>query len=120
MNAQTNKTKIYYDAECKMCQLSADMVGNSSQGAAYEMINVHTAELPPDFDRTKMLEEIYITQPDGTVYKNADAILEIMKSYWYLRPLVFIGKLPGCIHVLRYFYGVLARNRYKILGEVKK
>jgi predicted DCC family thiol-disulfide oxidoreductase YuxK len=113
MNESTGKTKVYYDAECKVCQISADLVGNSSEASTYEMINVHTAELPDGFDRSKMLEEIYVTTPDGTIYKNADAILQIAAGYWYLRPLVWIGRLPGCIHLLRFLYGILSRNRHR-------
>ncbi len=112
MTEQT-KTKVYYDAECAVCQVSADMLNGTNASDNFELINVHTAELPEGFDRSKMLEEIYLATPDGKVHKNADAILVILHSYWYLRPLVWIGRLPGFVHILRYLYGLLARNRYR-------
>lgn len=108
-----SQAKVYYDAQCKICQISADALHNTSSSASFELLDVHTAELPPGLDRENMLKEIYVAMPDGTMYKNADAILVILSTYWYLRPLVWIGRLPGCIHILRFLYGVVARNRYR-------
>ena len=116
--SSTAKSKIYYDAECKVCQVSADMLKGTHASDAFELIDVNTAQLPEGFDRASMLKEIYIQSPDGATHTNADAILVILHQYWYLRPLVWIGRLPGCIHILRYLYGVVARNRYRF-GKAK-
>ncbi|MFM2414349.1 MAG: hypothetical protein RI911_42 [Candidatus Parcubacteria bacterium] len=113
MAEEKEKAKVYYDAECKICQLSADMLTGTKEGENFELLNVHTAQLPAEADRGKMLSEIYVSLPDGTTVKNADAILHILSAYWYMRPLVWIGRLPGCIHILRFLYGILARNRYR-------
>lgn len=114
----SEKMKVYYDAECAICQISADVLNDTKSGSSFELMNVHTADLPEGLDRSKMLDEIYITLPDGKTVKNADAILVILHTYWYLRPFVWIGRLPGVIHVLRYLYGVLARHRYKISKHI--
>jgi predicted DCC family thiol-disulfide oxidoreductase YuxK len=114
------KTKVYYDAECKVCEISADFLSGSAVSEKYELINVHTATLPEGFDRTKMLDEIYIQAPDGTVLKNADAILKILEAYWYWRPFIWIARLPGFIHVFRFLYGVLSRNRHKLNSILPK
>ena len=112
MSEVQQKGKVYYDAECKMCQISADILSDSRASEMYELINVHTALLPIGMTREDMLEEIYVTLPDGTTYTNADAILHLMMAYWYLKPLAYIGRLPGVIHILRVLYRFIARNRY--------
>ncbi len=112
MESGEQKAKVYYDAECKMCQISADMLSNSPAAHSYELLNVHTAELPLGLTREQMLEEIYVTLPDGTTYTSADAVLHLLSTYWYMKPFVYIGRLPGCINVLRVLYRYVARNRY--------
>lgn len=112
MSEVPQKGRVYYDAECSMCQISADILSNSRASETYELINVHTATLPAGMTKERMLEEIYVTLPDGTTYTNADAVLHLMTTYWYLRPLVYIGRLPGIVHILRVLYRFVARNRY--------
>jgi predicted DCC family thiol-disulfide oxidoreductase YuxK len=112
MESGEQKAKVYYDAACTMCQVSADILSNSPAAHSYELLDVHTAELPPGLTREQMLEEIYVTLPNGTTYTNADAVLHLLNAYWYMRPFVYIGRLPGCIHILRALYRCVARNRY--------
>ncbi len=119
MDSSQTKTKVYYDAECRLCQISASFLEPEAAAHTYELINVHTAELPSGMSRERMLEEIYVTLPDGTTYTNADAILHLLNAYWYMKPLVYIGRLPGCIHLLRGLYRFVAHNRY-IFGQSTK
>ena len=112
MTHAEQKTKVYYDAECKMCQVSADLIDDQSRTGTFELINAHTAEPPAGLTREHMLEEIYVVLPDNTRYHGADAVLYLMNAYWYLKPVVFIGRLPGIIHCLRVLYRFIARNRY--------
>lgn len=109
-----NKQTIYYDGSCPLCTVFADTVASSSKKDSVVLKDITKDPLPEGFSSEAVQREIHVVGKDGVLYKNADAILEVLSQYPLWRPLVWLGRLPGIRTMLPYGYNALARNRHAI------
>ncbi len=105
---------IYYDGSCPLCTVFADTVATSSKSESVVLKDITKDPLPADFSPDAVQKEIHVVGKNGVVYKNADAILEVLSQYPLWRPIVWLGRLPGIRALLPYGYNALARNRHAI------
>lgn len=105
---------IYYDGSCPLCTVFADTVASSSKKGGVILKDITKVPLPADFSLEAVQKEIHVVGKKGVVYKNADAILEVLSQYPLWRPIVWLGRLPGIRALLPYGYNALARNRHAI------
>ena len=100
---------IYYDGSCKACQVFAD-----STSAHTVPLDVEQGHLPDGVTREQAMTEMYAVDANGQTHVGADAILHVLNLYWYWRPIVWLARLPGLIHVVRAGYRVLAKHRHTL------
>lgn len=105
---------VAYDAECRLCVRLARMVEARLRRHGCELLPLQT---PWVMERLGLrhgdpLEEMKLLAPDGTVAGGADAVLELARFIWWLRPLKWLAWLPRGKRVLVAGYRWIARNRY--------
>lgn len=61
--------------------------------------------------REQLLREIRFLLSDGQQFGGADACLALAREIWWARPLVWLARIPGMIHVLRSGYRQMAIHR---------
>lgn len=117
---EENKAKatVYYDGTCPMCVAFMEKIDDSSRQEDFDLLDMHTAELPSHLTKAAIDKEIYVIGKDGTIHKNADAILEIVGQYPRYRFLVAVGRLPVIRTVLSVGYSIVAANRHRLFGKV--
>lgn len=110
---------VYYDGSCPMCTAFVQRVDSSAPPAHFDLRNIHDAELPPALDFAAVNQEIHVIR-DGHVYRNADAILEILAQYPRWRLLAHLGRLPGIKRLLPVGYNFVAAHRHWLFGPAAR
>ncbi len=57
------------------------------------------------------IEELCVIRADSSVVRGADAVLEIAKQFWWLRPFALIGRIPSVHRLLVKSYRSFAQRR---------
>jgi predicted DCC family thiol-disulfide oxidoreductase YuxK len=101
----TDKTGglIYYDATCSFCSGWAGALEHLLARWDFTFAPLETAS-----------DEMVVEFFDGRRYGGADAILAIVSSVWWLRPLTLPAKLPGVMPLLRMMYRFIAARRHSL------
>lgn len=113
------KIEVYYDGKCPMCTIFADNLNSSSKSAVFDLNNIHENTLA-GVTLEALSKEIYVKDFDGTLYKNADAILKVIGTFPKWRWVEKIGRLPLINGALRIGYNLVAQNRYYIFGGMAR
>jgi predicted DCC family thiol-disulfide oxidoreductase YuxK len=109
---------IYYDGSCPMCTAAIDTVARSSKHDEFTLHDITTEAMPATISRAEVEKEIYVRGTDGTLHRNADAIMYILAQYPRWRWVARIGLLPGVSNVLRVGYNIIARRRHFLFGPM--
>ncbi len=112
-------TSVYYDGSCPMCTAFVGATAAKDE-TLFALHDVIIDSLPADFTREAVLKEMHVVGADGTVYTNAEAILQILDTVQYWRRITWIGRLPVVRNVLPVGYGIVARNRHFIFGPASR
>jgi predicted DCC family thiol-disulfide oxidoreductase YuxK len=117
VNAEITENKlngwVLYDADCRLCTSMARRFRHLLAGRRLKLLPLQTpwvkARLAlPD---SQLLEEMRLMRPDGKYTGGADAVLEIIRYFWWAWPLWQIGRIPVVTRILRAVYRWIAHNR---------
>lgn len=111
MDQGNSKKKVLYDGSCPMCTVFADSVSKSSKANKFEFINIHGDQDISKYKDLPLATEIHIINSDGSIIRNAKAILTILASYKYLGWVASVGDLPIIRTILVFIYNRVANNR---------
>jgi predicted DCC family thiol-disulfide oxidoreductase YuxK len=104
---------LFFDSDCKFCtriaRWLAPILARRNFGVAPLQDPRVSALL--GLPRHELLREMRFLHCDGRHFGGADAVLELAKEIWWGRPLVWLGKLPGMMRVLRAGYHWVAARR---------
>lgn len=114
------KSKVYYDGTCPMCTVFVDTVDKSSKAKIFEMVDIHKGKLPEGKTFKEMTQEIYVKEDNGTLHRNADAILKIIGSFHGWQWVEKLGKLPVINWLLHVGYNIIAQNRHFLFGTASR
>jgi len=81
--------------------------------------NMHTAILPSNITVKDIDKEIYVTDSEGHVYKNVEAVAKIAEEHFKVKHLVFISRIPLLKQALSFGYRFVALNRHYFTGDIK-
>lgn len=109
------KIEVYYDGKCPMCTIFADNLNSSSKSEIFDLNDIHEKTLAGVTLET-LSKEIHVKDTDGTLYKNADAILKVIGTFPRWRFVEKIGHLPIINGILHIGYNIVAQNRYYLFG----
>ena len=120
MSNPASKLHVYYDGTCRVCSGFVDTVGASSRGGLFERHDASSETLPSQFSRDEAMHDIHVVDADGEIHRGANAIFRIMDEYTIWRPVALLGRLPGMSFIARVFYRLIAENRYRLFGKLKR
>ena len=115
-----NKKIVFFDGVCKFCNSTVDFIWNNNKKR-----NLYYASLQSDFSKDKLLNSgikdfdlktIYYS--DGKkVFEKSHAVFIILKSLDGVYPI--LGKIGLLLprYISDFFYDIIAKNRYKIMGK---
>ena len=120
MNTEITKIKnrkergrVFYDAECSLCLNMLRRFGGLFTRAGFqfvplqEAIDSGTYPVPAE----EFYREMKLLRADGTWLGGFDAWLELWSAVWWLRPLVWLFRLPGLHALGMWGYRKTAANR---------
>ena len=115
-----NKKIVFFDGVCNFCNSTVDFIWNNNKKR-----NLYYASLQSDFSKDKLLNSgikdfdlktIYYI--DGKkVFEKSHAVFIILKSLDGVYPI--LGKIGLLLprYISDFFYDIIAKNRYKIMGK---
>lgn len=107
--------KLFYDGGCNLCHVSQLRAERWARRAGQPLevdILLSDEALAKEYPQDAM-----VLEADGKVYIGADAWLKIMEvAPWYLRWMSWMRLTPPTRAAARFFYGIVARFRYKLFG----
>jgi len=110
---------VFYDGECGFCRASLRRFSGPFRRVGFkfvpyqEAVAADTHPLPPEeFER-----EMKLRRGDGRWFGGADAWLEMCARVGWLRPLGWLGGLPGIHQLLHWGYHRIAANRHCLGGR---
>lgn len=104
---------LFFDAQCDFCTRLARSVApilarrNISLAALQDARVGKLLGLPP----SELLREIRYVNSDASQFGGADAILAVAREIWWAAPIVWFGKIPGGMKILRAGYQWIASRR---------
>ena len=122
-STQAFPLQVFYDGACPLC---------SREVAHYRKKDIHNHIhwidiAAPGFDAgsygldpTRITQVMHARTPDGTLYTEVRAFLQIWNA---LPPTLFSTtirlflKIPGMLPLAGFFYRLFARNRYRLTGR---
>jgi predicted DCC family thiol-disulfide oxidoreductase YuxK/uncharacterized membrane protein YphA (DoxX/SURF4 family) len=116
----TGKKTIVYDGLCTMCKGVTAAIDNSSKSGQFKKTDLHARRLPAGITREAAEREIHVIAADGTVWRGAQGVLQILAEYPRLAWLVPIGRLPGVRQLLALLYRFVASRRHFIVGPAAR
>ena len=119
MNIPSGKKTIYYDGDCPFCVGIIQKIGNSDRKEIFEPRDITKNVLPHSITTVQAHKEIHLVDADGTVYKNAEAILKILEQYPKWKMLVTVGRLPLVKQILSIGYAFIAANRHCLFSQAE-
>ena len=112
---------ILYDGACEMCRTSVRAIEKFDTSGKLEPIDLHNPESRakfPSLEMKDLLEELHAVDDQGTVYRGARAINEILR----LQPgvkgwLAYAWYIPGYAWLADRQYKRIAASRYQRDGS---
>ncbi len=62
------------------------------------------------------LTQVWFVDENGRLTGGAEAVNEVMKYVWWLRPLAYLYHIPGLKQLQNHAYRWVADNRYRLPG----
>jgi predicted DCC family thiol-disulfide oxidoreductase YuxK len=104
---------LFFDNECGFCTRFARWLAPilARRGLATAPLQDPRVGALLGMRRDELLRELHFLLCDGRHYGGADAILAIAGEIWWARPLVWLAKVPGMLHMVHAGYHRLAAQR---------
>jgi predicted DCC family thiol-disulfide oxidoreductase YuxK len=108
---------ILYDGGCDMCRTSLQAIERFDSSGRIEPIDLHDPDARakfPSLDLKDLLEELHAVDDQGTVYRGARAINEILRRQPGLKGwLAYVWYIPGYAWLAEWQYKRIAASRYQ-------
>ena len=107
---------ILYDGGCEMCRTSVAAIERFDSSGKIELLDLHDPEIRanfPSFEMKDLLEELHAVDDQGTVYRGARAINEILRRQPGIKGwLAYAWYIPGYAWLADRQYKRIAASRY--------
>ncbi len=111
---------MLYDGNCRMCRQQAEWVAMYDEQRQIELLDANSTaarERFPQISHEEAMGQLHVVGPDGTIYRGAEAVRELLLRLPALRGLGELMSLPGALTVAEPIYNFIARNRYLFGGN---
>ena len=118
------QSRLVYDGNCQFCRHSVQLIKVMDLFATLKLVNFQEAALHPEgkdegmrvihpqLTYQKAMSQLYLIEPEGTLYGGFDVFRRICFTMPMLYPMIFIFYFPGMGIVGPFIYKMVARNRY--------
>lgn len=111
---------MLYDGNCRICRQQAEWVEAYDEQRQIELLDANSPaarERFPQISHEEAMGQLHVIGPDGTIYRGAEAVRELLLRLPALRGLGELMRLPGALMVAGPIYDFVARNRYLFGGN---
>jgi predicted DCC family thiol-disulfide oxidoreductase YuxK len=110
---------IVYDADCGLCQTGRRTLGKVFTRRGFEWVPLQTTGTAAwlRISEAELRREMKLLLPDKRVLGGVDALINLLRAVWWLRPLGILLSLPGLHELAKTAYRCIARNRYCVGGR---
>ena len=111
---------LVYDGRCRFCVESARALGRWIGGRAdlESFRDPGVLERHPGLDARRCEEALQLVLPGGRIHGGAAAVAHALRLRPALAPVGLLLLLPGVRHAASAVYRIVARNRFRLRGEV--
>ena len=104
---------LFYDAECKFCVRFARWTAPilERRGMAVAALQDPRVGALLGLSRQELLRELRFLAEDGAQHGGAEALLALAREIGWLRPLVWLARIPGALPILHSGYAWFAARR---------
>ena len=109
---------VCYDGNCALCLRWLQRVKRPLLRRDFGFVLLQTPWVKARFNlsEVKLLTEMRLLLPNGSVIGGADAAVALARYVWWLWPLWFVSHFPGAMVIIRATYRHIARNRHCASG----
>ena len=104
---------LFYDADCGFCTRIARWLARPMKRRQLGVAPLQDPRvtsllgLPPQ----ELLLAVRYLGPSGSQHSGADAFLAMAREFWWMRPLIWLSRIPGVMAAMHAGYRWVARNR---------
>jgi predicted DCC family thiol-disulfide oxidoreductase YuxK len=105
---------MFYDADCEFClrQVARLQRWLGPGRIQYSPLQSPNAAEILGLSPSELFSQMHYLRSDGRCFSGADALLELGRLLWWVRPLAWVGRMPGIVCGLRWAYRKVAAHRY--------
>lgn len=114
------KLTLLYDAKCRLCTQTVEVLRGLRTDAELEMQPYQSADLErliPGASLPELEAEIHAVDETGRIYKGADALILVLTTVSSIRWIAVFYRIPGMRPVAQLLYRWIAKSRYKLFGR---
>ena len=104
---------LFFDAECGFCTRIAQFLAPRLQRRGLGVAPLQDARVSAllGMSRQELLREMRFLLTDGRHYGGAAAVVAVAQEILWMRPIVWLSRLPGMMLLLDSGYRYIARQR---------
>lgn len=118
-----SRDTVLYDGQCRFCRGQIAILRRLNLGGGLQLTSLHDPRVAVDFpeiSRADLLEEMFVVDRRGRVWRGAGAVRYLTRRLVLLWPLAPLLHVPGSMPLWQWLYRVVARNRYRIAGSCEE
>ena len=115
-----SRDTVLYDGQCRFCRGQIAILRRLDLSGCLQFTSLHDPSVAVDFpevSRADLLEEMFVVDRRGRVWRGAGAVRYLSRRLVLLWPLALLLHVPGSMPLWQWLYRVVARNRYRIAGS---
>lgn len=107
---------VFYDGACGFCRGSLRRFGGPFRKAGFTFVPYQEAAVGECNGMAcgEFANEMKLRRHDGRWFGGADAWFEMCAAVNWLRPVAWLGRLPGLLQLSRWMYRRIAANRHRL------
>jgi len=104
---------LFFDAECKFCTRAARWIAPALRKRGLDIAPLQDPRVGSllGLSHEELLREMRFVLADGTHTGGADAAVAMAHEIAWMRPLIWLSKIPGAMDLMRRVYRRIAANR---------
>ena len=113
---------LLYDGECRFCTAGSErLAGMAAPGVIRRVSSKDAGEMArlPARVREGIGGALQLVSADGEVASGAAAVNRVLATRRVWRLVTWVYWVPGIRQVCDWAYGLVARNRYRVMGKVE-
>ena len=121
--ARPSRDTVLYDGQCRFCRGQIAILRKLDLSGGLQFTSLHDPSVVVDFpevSRADLLEEMFVVDRRGRVWRGAGAVRYLSRRLVLLWPLALLLHVPGSMPLWQWLYRVVARNRYRIAGSCEE